>query len=69
MKIDEIKLRVEGIDACKGDPEHAHVLEDKLHQDVLQAIADGDLFPFHTPAECAKAALSTSRIRFDRWYA
>jgi hypothetical protein len=56
---------VEKIKACASDDESAHGLEDDLHQEVLQAIADGS----NNAAELAKAALLTRDIDFARWCA
>lgn len=43
--------------------EAAHIAEDQLHADVLAAIADGTC---ENPKACAKAALNSVEIRFDR---
>jgi len=47
--------------------EEAHVAQDTLWQDVLTEIAHG-----HHPsdaAQLAEAALETTKLRFERWYA
>lgn len=44
------------------DPEVAHSLEDALHAEVLQAIADGA----ETPAALAAKALESKMIEFER---
>jgi hypothetical protein len=46
--------------------DEAHWMEDKLHRDVLRAIARGECAD---PAACALAALETVTIGFERWYA
>ena len=66
MTVDEVVKRVEEIRHCAGDDEVAHSMEDALHGDVLQAIADGHC---DKPDECAKAALMTEKIAFERWCA
>jgi len=45
------------------DAENAHIMEDNLHGDVLQAIASGS----QDAAELASAALETLKFRHDRW--
>ena len=57
-EISHIKRAVNGLDY-----EAAHVLEDKLHQEVLRSIANGKVVDSKA---CAKAALSTLRLRFSR---
>lgn len=49
-----------------GDSEAAHGMEDRLHQDVLRAIAAGECAD---PAACATEALQTLNIKFERWCA
>jgi len=51
--------------AIEGDDEVAHILEDKLHIDVLEAIASGS----GNAQELAKEALRTREVKFMRWYA
>lgn len=58
--------RVGNIYAERLDNEAAHSAEDKLHQDVLKAIANGEC---EDPAACAQQALMTQGIDFERWYA
>lgn len=65
MTTEEIQKRVAEIAAMSGDPESAHSAEDTLHQDVLQAIADGAA----APATLALEALKTWEIGFPRWCA
>jgi hypothetical protein len=66
MTIEEIRREVEGIRASRDDCESAHADEDSLHQAVLAFIASGEC---PDPAAFATAALETTTIRFDRWYA
>lgn len=65
MDIDQVRNRVRHIDNIRSDDEAAHAEEDTLHQDVLQAIADGA----PNPAELAQEALKTGDIDFARWCA
>ena len=65
MTIDEVKDRVRIIEATRGDDETAHSLEDRLHGEVLRAIADG----IDNAQELATEALKTAQIDFCRWCA
>lgn len=65
MDIDQVRDRVRHIDALSRDDEGAHAEEDTLHQNVLQAIADGA----DNPAALAEEALKTQNIDFARWCA
>jgi hypothetical protein len=66
MTVDEVKARVEEIRNMAGDDEAAHGMEDKLHQDVLRAIANREC---PNPARLAYRALETKEIDFSRWCA
>ena len=67
LTMTEVLKRVEAIrKVAVNDDETAHSQEDTLHQDVLQAIADGRC---DGPADCARAALETRSIEFSRWCA
>lgn len=57
---------VRKIYGLRGDPEAAHSEEDKLHQEVLKAIANSDC---DDPQACARQALMTQAIDFSRWCA
>jgi hypothetical protein len=48
-----------------SDDERAHAMEDELHVEVLDAIAQGEPYP----AELAREALRTVEIHFARWCA
>ena len=65
MDVDQVRNRVRHIDNIRSDDEAAHAEEDTLHQDVLQAIADGAA----NPAALAEEALKTKNIDFARWCA
>lgn len=66
----EVRRRLKEIracmwDDCSMDDEKAHVLEDKLHIDVLRATAAGS----SDAQQLARLALNTRRVRFERWTA
>lgn len=61
----EVRRQLQDIKRIADDDESAHGSEDALHQEVLQAVADG-----HPDAmKLAKLALKTQDIRFARWCA
>lgn len=66
MTPEDVRKEVAQIKYRAGDDEAAHSMEDKLHQDVLLAIAEGRCAD---PAACAREALATRSIEFSRWYA
>lgn len=66
MTPDWIEGRVRDIEAMAGDDEAAHSEEDRLWESVLMAIANGETAD---PAACARAALKTKNIDFQRWCA
>lgn len=66
MTIEEALERVKEIQAESGDDEYAHRDEDSLWQDVLEAIAKGDC---ESPKKLAEIALTTTQIKFARWFA
>jgi len=63
MDVQQVNERVASI-AAQDDDEQQHAQEDRLHRDVLKAIADGA----PNAAELASAALKTIDLDFDRWY-
>jgi hypothetical protein len=65
LTVQEVERRVAEIEKHRADDERAHMLEDLLREDVLQAIAIGNV----DPAALANAALKTNDIDFGRWYA
>jgi len=67
MRIEEVREAVEEIrrEAGRDDDERAHAAEDKLHKDVLKAIAEGA----RNGRQLAAEALTTDQIKFGRWYA
>jgi hypothetical protein len=66
MTIDDVRERVNEIRKMAADDERAHIYEDRLREDVLQAIADGKCRDI---TGCAEEALTTRGISFARWCA
>jgi len=64
LTVEEVLSEVERIRSIARDDEVAHSFEDGLHQRVLLAISTGTCAD---PAGCARAALTTRDIDFDRW--
>lgn len=64
MTLEEVLRRVTAIDEIADLVERAHAEEDRLHRDVLRAIAEGA----SNPVELAHAALSTEHLALDRFY-
>jgi hypothetical protein len=66
MTVEDVKTEVERIRqmADFDEDEDAHKAEDKLRQDVLQAIAESHPGAVLLAAE----ALKTDEIEFGRWY-
>jgi hypothetical protein len=64
MDVQQVNERVANI-AAQDDDAEQHAQEDRLHRDVLKAIANGA----PNAAELALSALKTSDLIFDRWYA
>jgi len=70
MTPEQVRTRVEALaDSVRNDPNGGdddwHCEEDRIHQDVLRAIADGTA---EQPSGCAREALKTREIEFSRWY-
>lgn len=63
MTPEQVRKWVEEIRSMADDYEAAHSEEDRLHQSVLQSIADGKC---DDPQECATAALEAGKIEFSR---
>jgi len=57
--------RVHAVRTAAHDPESAHALEDRLHRDVLRAIALKQV-PAAEASDWAITALVTEDIEFDR---
>lgn len=60
QQLDEINLA-----AADGDDELAHHLEDRLHQRVLQYVANGGM----NARQFARLAMKSTRIDFQRYMA
>lgn len=65
ITLEEVLGRVEWIRQNADDDETAHIAEDSLHLEVLEAIAAGA----SNSADLAREALRTADIRFARWCA
>ncbi len=68
MTPDEVQRRVDVIRSMTDDNEAAHLSEDSLWNDVLQAFADGRVDSEEVSA-VALEALAVREIDYDRWYA
>jgi hypothetical protein len=64
MDVVEVRRRVAVINALSQDSEGAHVAEDELYIDVLEAIADGA----ENPQGLAEEALRANDLDYLRWY-
>lgn len=64
MTEDEVRRRVAEIDAIADLCEQAHMAEDRLYCDVLEAIAAGA----GNPADLAREALAVRHLGLDRHY-
>lgn len=64
MTPEQVAARVRDVRAAQMDDERAQVLEDELHQDVLEAIANGAC---SDTKACAAEALKTRDLDFARW--
>ncbi len=64
MTEDEVRRRVAEIDEIADMPEKAHIEEDRLYCDVLEAIAAGA----DNAADLARAALAARHLGLDRYY-
>lgn len=65
----EIRKRIKGIKQVgidRGDDETAHVLEDELHIDFINFIAESASEDLKTKA---KIILTTGKLKFSRWCA
>jgi hypothetical protein len=62
----DVRKRVAHIKKIMGDDESAHSEEDGLYGEVLAAIAGGTC---EDPAACAREAIKTADLNFNRWCA
>lgn len=67
LTVDWIERAVATVEAINY-PTDSHIAEDKLHQFVLKAIAQGKAGDLASIEACAAAALETLELDFDRWY-
>lgn len=70
MTRDQVQAALDAIAAVAEEMHicaEAHELEDKLHRNVLQAIAEGKVYLQDAP-ELAELALSSLDIKFTRYY-
>lgn len=65
LTVEGVRKRVVKVERQGNDPECAHSDEDKLHLDVLLAIANGA----ENPQELAAEAALTRFFDFPRWMA
>lgn len=65
LKVEDIKTAITFIKQQADDCEKAHAMEDALHRRVLRLIANDKA---DNPKACAKMALSTRRLKFNRLY-
>ncbi len=68
LTVEQVEKVVDAIEACAGDPEGAHSMEDDLYRTVLRAIAEER----HEEGEArwlAEKALQTRGLDFPRWMA
>lgn len=59
-----VEERLRAIHEARNDDELAHGLEDCLYFGVLKAIADSEC---EDPVECARLAIKSKDIDFERW--
>ena len=64
MTEDDVRRRVDEIDSIADLAEQAHMEEDRLYCDVLEAIAAGA----DNPKGLARAALAARQLDIDRYY-
>ena len=66
LTIKDVKYYIKEIKNSRHDDEIAHEFEDSLYYDVLRSISTGEC---EDPKECARLAVTTRNISFDRWCA
>lgn len=66
LTIKDVEALLADVRASAEDAESAHSMEDRMHQLVLRAIADGKC---ENPREAARIALKSQEISFARWCA
>lgn len=66
ITIDSVKNYVKYIESIQNDDERAHSMTDRLHIAVLNSIVNEKCEDYKI---CAKEALKTEDLPFDRWCA
>jgi len=69
MTIEDVKIKLEKIENIKWDDESAHIYEDELFYDFVEAIKENK---YKTKKEIIKIATELFKVRsisFARWYA
>lgn len=69
MKLQEVKERIAKIEKCKDDDEMAHVYEDDLFYDFVEAVKDGKYKTRKQIIEVATELFKVRDIYFARWHA
>lgn len=69
MKLQEVKERITKIENCKADDEMAHVYEDDLFYDFVEAVKDGKYKTRKQIIEVATELFKVRDIDFERWHA
>ncbi len=67
MNLQETIERVARIKQCSGDDEIAHVNEDELFHDFVEAIQNGKYRTKKEIVEVAKEVSKSTTIEFSRW--
>lgn len=68
LTMEEIEIRLEQIRRASGDYELAHILEDRLRDDVLSAISSGGIDGADVRL-AASAVLTSADVEFPRYCA
>lgn len=68
LSIAKIKERLAKLELNRESDATAHEDEDTLHQDVLRAIASGNIDDIGTAQAFASLVLKSTQIDFCRWY-
>lgn len=68
MKLQEVKDRILTIEDNKHDDEMAHIYEDKLFYEFVEAIRDGKYKTKKEIVEVATELLKVRDIKFSRWH-
>jgi hypothetical protein len=66
MNLEELRTKINRIEACAGDDEIAHGMEDELMREFISYIAAGGVDDIQYKAS---QVLTTANIDFQRWCA